>query len=832
MKHQRLNFLVWLILAAVAFGIILIAAPGLAGPGDESGRSTFIVGGDHDYPPYEFLDENGHPTGYNAELTRAIAKVMGLNVEIRLGPWRDIRSGLESGELDVIHGMFFSKERDKLVDFSTPHTVVSHAIFARHDSPPIGSVEHLRGKEIIVMGGDIMHDYVLENGLSDNPVVVATQADALRLLASGKHDCALIAKLPGLYWVKELKLSNITTVGPPIRPSEYCYAVTEGNTALLARFSEGLAIVRETGRYREISKRWLGVLEPRGIPGGVILKYAAIVLIPLSLLLTGLVLWNWTLKKKVAGRTAELEAEVAERKRAEETLRQSKDKHQNLSRALDLGLSEVFQALDEISSGNPDVTISETSEIELISELKHVVNLTAENIGEIVALSHEFAMGLAEHFDVLHRASEGDLAARILGTSHVELLGALKEVTNHMIESVFKEVTDRQQAQEALKEYSERLEEMVEERTRELREAQGQVVYKERLATLGQVAGGVAHELRNPLAAIRNAAYFLSMAVSDAEPEVKEALEILEGEVLASERTIKSLLDFARREFAVPREVDLPHVVQGALSRVPVPENVDVVTQSSETLPIIWADPEHLTQAFENLTLNALQAMPEGGQFMIKYATPSPEQVAISFTDTGVGMEQGALSRAFEPLFTTKAKGIGLGLTLTKMLVEAHGGTIKAESEQGKGSTFSVSLPTRFKMKGAKILVVDDDKQIRDLLTEGLTTLRRYQTEEASSGTQALIKLGTCRPDVLILDIMMPEMDGLEVCRAIRSDPQLSHMNVIIITGFPDDHKLKEVAELGFANIHTKPIELQRLTEEVDKVLKLAPPHLRPDCFY
>jgi len=124
---------------------------------------------------------------------------------------------------------------------------------------------------------------------------------------------------------------------------------------------------------------------------------------------------------------------------------------ESTSMELALGLSEVFDALKEISSGDPEVRISETSELELISKLKHMVNLMAENLGEIVNLSHDFAIGLAEHFDVLHRVSRGNLSARVSGISQVELLQSLAKVTNQMIESVSIEISERKQAVRALR---------------------------------------------------------------------------------------------------------------------------------------------------------------------------------------------------------------------------------------------------------------------------------------------------------------------------------------------------------------------------------------------
>ena len=227
----------------------------------------------------------------------------------------------------------------------------------------------------------------------------------------------------------------------------------------------------------------------------------------------------------------------------------------------------------------------------------------------------------------------------------------------------------------------------------ERKKMQERLVHAEKLAVLGQLAGGVGHELRNPLGAIRNTAYFLNMVLEKPEPDVKETLEILERQVGTCERIISSLLDFARPKPPAWRKVDINQAVQEALSDTPVPENVEVVSQPGEALPTILADPDQLAQVFKNLILNSIQAMPEGGQLVVKSEVESPKWMAVSITDTGVGISEDYLERLFEPLFTTKAKGIGLGLAVTKTLVEGHGGTIEVESKLGKGSTFTVRLP-------------------------------------------------------------------------------------------------------------------------------------------
>lgn len=234
----------------------------------------------------------------------------------------------------------------------------------------------------------------------------------------------------------------------------------------------------------------------------------------------------------------------------------------------------------------------------------------------------------------------------------------------------------------------------------ERKEMQERLVRSEKLAILGQLAGGVGHELRNPLGAIKNAAYFLKMVLDAPEPEVKETLEILEKEVATSEHIISALLDFARPKPLARHKVEIDHLLQEIISHTTVPEKVKVVNKLDKSLPQILADPVQLSQVFKNLILNAIQAMPDGGQLVIKSEILPQELVAISFTDSGIGISRDNLEKLFQPLFTTKAKGIGLGLAITKTLVEKHGGTIELQSEPGKGSIFTVRLPIKEKEEG------------------------------------------------------------------------------------------------------------------------------------
>ena len=246
--------------------------------------------------------------------------------------------------------------------------------------------------------------------------------------------------------------------------------------------------------------------------------------------------------------------------------------------------------------------------------------------------------------------------------------------------------------------YQNNLEMLVEDRTKKLQHTQEQLVRSEKLAVLGQLAGVIGHELRNPLGVIKNIAYFLNIALEATNLEVKESLEILDKEVDRAERIINNILNFARPKPISLRKVNLDEVLQDGLSQIAVPKNVNLASKQDETLPTIRADPDLLAQVFKNVILNSIQAMPDGGKLTIESTLPEPDWVAISITDTGSGMPDEVLEKLFEPLFTTKAKGIGLGLVITKDIVEKHGGSVEVQSKVGKGSTFTIRLPIKGKV--------------------------------------------------------------------------------------------------------------------------------------
>ncbi len=227
----------------------------------------------------------------------------------------------------------------------------------------------------------------------------------------------------------------------------------------------------------------------------------------------------------------------------------------------------------------------------------------------------------------------------------------------------------------------------------ELKRTQEKLVQREKLVVLGQLAGGVSHELRNPLGVIANSVYFLKQTLTGTNGIVNEYLELIDRETKVSEKIISDLLDFGRTRLPICDNVSAVGLVDQVLERFPPPKDVVISLKIPDNLPEIIVDPGQMNQVLNNLVTNAYQAMPEGGSLSIIGQTKD-DRVLLSIVDTGIGISKDDLDKVFEPFFTTKSRGVGLGMVVTKILVEANQGTIKVESVKGVGSTFTLILPT------------------------------------------------------------------------------------------------------------------------------------------
>ncbi len=289
--------------------------------------------------------------------------------------------------------------------------------------------------------------------------------------------------------------------------------------------------------------------------------------------------------------------------------------------------------------------------------------------------------------------------------------GAIDYVYKHQLQRlvpVLKRAIVEARTKRSLRESEERyrllnaeLESRIQERTRQLLDAQEELVRKEKLAVLGQVAGSVGHELRSPLGVMNNAVYILEGELADADHRVKEYLSLIRTEIESSERIVSDLLDSVRTSPPRLEAVSARELIDQTLRKCSVPPTVTVKLEVPESLASLLVDARQMQQVFRNLISNGVEAMPDGGTLEISAIENGTNgTVTVCVRDSGCGMTREQLGNLFQPLFTTKARGTGLGLVVVKNLVQANGGTVNVESETGMGTVFAVTLPAQGHSEG------------------------------------------------------------------------------------------------------------------------------------
>ncbi len=278
----------------------------------------------------------------------------------------------------------------------------------------------------------------------------------------------------------------------------------------------------------------------------------------------------------------------------------------------------------------------------------------------------------------------GDLAQTFLGMSE-----SLKEKTGELIH-----------AKQELEKFTKFLEKRVDSRTRELKAAQDELIKKERLAAIGQMASVVGHEIRNPLAVINNSIYFIKTKLGTAggEPDAKitKHIKIIESEIQQANGIINEILTYSRQRELQLEKVRINDWLEEVLSVYPFPPHVAVDKLFDPANPMVEIDKTEMQQAVRNLVGNGVEVMPapKGGKVTIRTVIPEAGWVRIDISDAGSGIPQDVLDKIFAPFFTTKARGTGLGLAVVRKVVDHHKGKVDVESTVGVGTTFKLYIPT------------------------------------------------------------------------------------------------------------------------------------------
>ncbi|NGQ95702.1 transporter substrate-binding domain-containing protein [Brevibacillus sp. SYP-B805] len=614
----------------------LAAVPASAVNDQEVIRVAF----DRNLPPFSSVDENGDAAGLSIDLIRAIAQLQGYRVEWVPAEWEDALALLKNGRVDVIAGMKYTSTRDKLFDFSESYFTMSEVLLVPKSNQSIYTLNHLKDKVVSVQRESTSID-LLESVRRVKMLVAFSEPDAIQYLVLGRSDAYIGNRWTAEYTLRKLhKWDEYEARSGMINPTDYALAVREGNYALLHELNDGLAAVYRDGTYSRIYSHYF---EPYAAHLTDFWRKMVIGLVGLiAVIAMGLLLsffWNKRLKAEVRKQTMALADFLAFQRTV---------------------LDNTESAIISLDPDGRITLINQTAR-QLLHLDEGAMGDTLEKRLPQLLIPPVWKAGERRQYEGEIHYSDGTL--RILHYYVAPFANRIGEAAGWIVS--------------------------LQDRT-EQKHLQARLIAQEKMRALGQLVAGIAHELRNPLTAIKAFVELLPRKLDDRRFR-DELLRYVPEEVERMNRILEDLLDYSRSKPIQMEKVyikELVGSVSGLFAKRFAAEGIDVELQ----IPAeawVWGDRARLKQILINFVLNAMEAMACKEEKRLRLALrEAGNELRLSITDTGEGIAESDLPHLFQPFYTTKSQGIGLGLYLSDRIMREHGGRIEVTSQKGRGSTF------------------------------------------------------------------------------------------------------------------------------------------------
>lgn len=650
----------------VLAGLLLLFLMGMTVPSEVQQDKVIRIAGDNNFPPFEYFGSSGVFSGFNVDIMNAISIETGMRIEFVPLPWNEALEALRDGQVDAIQGMKYSPARDKVYDFSNPYFLSSQGIFVRKENMHIFELGDLNGRKVSIQKGDIAIDQLRDHRLIQF-IETDSQEEAVQLLLDGQVDAFVGNRITGQYFLqRNNQQGQIKIVGDPINPTDYGVAVLPKNAQLLTEINKAISKIKQNGTYDKIERKWFGEYI---MPSTLNMERLRLYLEWGSgiglLIVMGILWWNRMLKREVKRRTAQIH-----------TINRQLEEKMTL-------LEENVQFQQQLLNSTYSfyVTLNQSGKIFLMnSKAVHFLQVKHPLIGMPMngTILAEF-IPESQVDDVLQKGStyleqeiiweqqvDGQAKQLVIRYNIFPIFNKAKEITGVIIN--FQDVTKQKDLDKKLES-------------------------EHRLRSLGQLILGIAHEIRNPLTSILTYTQLLPTKFDN--PKFRDFFaQQVPNEILRLNDLVNDLLEYARPKPPNPsrfRADELMEAVLALCSQKIKEKNIRVTTSLPSELCIV-ADVNQTKQIWINIVLNAIESMNEQGKLDIRGYSEGQMGV-IEVADNGHGMSPEDKYRIFEPFFSTKANGVGLGLSITYQLLKENGGTIDLTSQLGHGTTMIIRLP-------------------------------------------------------------------------------------------------------------------------------------------
>lgn len=661
-----------------------VAADPSPSAGPTAVAETVRVGVLGHFPPHYLTDERtGKPAGIAVEVIDAVAARANIVLRYRAYPtWPALNRALRDAEVDVIPNLGVSKERAEWAAFTAPVETFPISLFVRESSHDIAGLEDLDGRRVSVRKDNVGATIMRRRGNFDL-VVHDTWEQALLALLSGDSDGFVYPKHVLLRLARESQLEDkIKAIEPPLREIKRAIAVRPDLPGLYARLNAAVKDFVRMEAYGAIFRKWYGAAKPFWDDTRVAAAMAVLLLLSVVLL----VVWRY---RSVVGVNARLSEAISEREAAEAGFRGSRTLLEGIITTSPDAIATI-DATGAIDSFNPAAeTMFGYAAADVIG--KNVKLLMPEPyhgehdgyIGRYLETGEKRIIGIGREVQALRR--DGTAFPIELAVGEVAVDGQRR------FTGFIRDISKRRDAEEDLRASQD-----------SLRELQAEFTHMSRLGAMGEMAATLAHELNQPLTAMMNYVQASRRMMAAAEkPKAARIEEIMVKAINQAGRAgeiIRRLRSFVDRGDTDRGPEDLSEVVEEACALVLVgarSDGVDVSMSLAEDMLPALIDRIQIQQVVVNLIRNSLDALMEQDSRRIGVATAMDEDGAlrVSVSDNGPGLDKAVAEKLFQPFNTSKADGMGVGLSVCRTIVEQHGGRIWASANDGGGVTFSFTLP-------------------------------------------------------------------------------------------------------------------------------------------